>query len=75
LRLHTGTSFSLNFYDELFDSAIDDNGIEKIIDILKNKVEKYEESVYIISHKNHTKVNVDHVLLLEKSKGITSLIS
>jgi DNA repair exonuclease SbcCD ATPase subunit len=75
LRLHTGTSFSLNFYDELFDSAIDDNGIEKIIEILKNKVEKYEESVYIISHKNHTKVNVDNVLLLEKSKGVTSLLS
>ena len=74
LRLHTGTSFSLNFYDELFDSALDDNGIEKIIEILKNKVEKYEESIYIISHKNHTKVNVDNVLFLEKNKGVTSLI-
>jgi energy-coupling factor transporter ATP-binding protein EcfA2 len=74
LRLHTGTSFSLNFYDELFDSALDDNGIEKIIEILKNKVEKYEESIYIISHKNHTKVNVDNVLFLEKNNGITTLV-
>lgn len=75
LRLHTGTSFSLNFYDELFDSALDDNGIEKIIEILKNKVEKYKESVYIISHKNNAKVNIDNVILLQKNKGVTTLVS
>ena len=74
LRLHSGTSFSLNIYDELFDSALDDKGIDKILEILKTKVEKYQESVYIITHKNNTKTNIDNVLFLEKENGITRII-
>ena len=75
LRFHSGTSFSLNMYDELFDSALDDKGIEKILDILKNKVEKYDESVYIISHKNNTKTNIDNVIFLQKENGVTKIIN
>jgi len=74
LRLHSGTSFSLNIYDELFDSALDDKGIDKILEILKTKVEKYQESVYIITHKNNTKTNIDNILFLEKENGVTRII-
>lgn len=75
LRFHSGTSFSLNIYDELFDSALDDKGVEKILEILKNKVEKYNESVYIISHKNNTKINVDNTIFLEKKDGVTKIVN
>jgi DNA repair exonuclease SbcCD ATPase subunit len=75
LRLHSGVSYSLNIYDELFDSALDDLGIDKILNILKLKVEKYKESVYIISHKTSTKTNIDNVILLEKENGQTKLVS
>lgn len=74
LRFHSGTSFSLNIYDELFDSALDDKGVDKILDILKSKVDNYGESVYIISHKNNTRSNVDGFILLEKSNGSTKLL-
>jgi DNA repair exonuclease SbcCD ATPase subunit len=74
LRFHSGTSFSLNIYDELFDSALDDKGVDKILDILKNKVDSYGESVYIISHKNNTRSNVDGFIFLEKSNGATKLL-
>jgi DNA repair exonuclease SbcCD ATPase subunit len=73
LRLQSNTSFSLNIYDELFDSALDEVGVEKILTILKQKVEKHQESIYIISHKNNTRNSVDNVILLEKLNGETKL--
>jgi len=75
MRCHSGTSFSLNMYDELFDSALDDRGVDKILDVLKSKVQNYNESIYIISHKNNTTSNVDNIILLEKFNGITRLVS
>ena len=47
LRFHSGISYSLNIYDELFDCALDSNGVDKIIEILKEKIAKYDESIYI----------------------------
>jgi DNA repair exonuclease SbcCD ATPase subunit len=75
LRLHSGISYSLNMYDELFDSALDDLGIDKILNVLKIKVEKHKESVYIISHKTSTKTNIDNVIFLEKENGQTKIVS
>lgn len=74
LRLYSGTSFSLSIYDELFDSAIDESGIEKIMNILKKRVEDYNECIYIVSHnKSSIKSNFDNILEIEKYKGETSL--
>jgi DNA repair exonuclease SbcCD ATPase subunit len=74
LRLYSGTSFSLSIYDELFDSAIDESGIEKIMNILKKRVEDYKECIYIVSHnKSSIKSNFDNILEIEKYKGETSL--
>jgi DNA repair exonuclease SbcCD ATPase subunit len=73
LRIHSGTTYSLNIYDELFDSALDDVGTDKILTILKQKSQKYNESIYIISHKTNTKINVDNILFLEKINGVTRL--
>ena len=75
LRLHSGISYSLNIYDELFDSALDDFGTDKILNVLKDKTEKYDESVYIISHKTSTKTNIDNIILLEKENGETKIVS
>ena len=74
LRLYSGTSFSLSIYDELFDSAIDESGIEKIMNILKKRVEDYNECIYIVSHnKSSIKSNFDNILEIEKYKGETVL--
>lgn len=75
MRLQSNTSFSLNIYDELFDSALDDLGVEKILNILKQKVEKYQESIYIISHKDNTRNSVDDVIFLQKINGETTLLA
>jgi ABC-type Mn2+/Zn2+ transport system ATPase subunit len=74
LRLYSGTSFSLSIYDELFDSAVDEAGIDKIMEILKKRVIDYNECIYIVSHnKSSIKNNFDNILELEKSDGKTSL--
>lgn len=75
MRLHSGISYSLNIYDELFDCALDTKGTNKILEILKEKVEKYNESVYIISHKSNDLNNIDNVIFLEKENGITKIKS
>jgi ABC-type Mn2+/Zn2+ transport system ATPase subunit len=76
LRFYSGTSYSLNMYDELFDSAIDEAGTDKVIEILKERVESYNESVYIVSHnKTSLKNTFDEIIFLEKTKGKTLLVS
>ena len=75
LRLQTGSSFSLSMYDELFDSALDEKGVDKILSILKERVETYGESVYIVSHnKAAARSEIDQVILLEKQDGITRIV-
>ena len=76
LRMQTGVSFNLNMYDELLDSAVDEKGIGKILEILKEKVEKYEEAVYIVSHnKAATNFTFNDIILLQKVNGKTSIVS
>jgi ABC-type Mn2+/Zn2+ transport system ATPase subunit len=65
----------LSIYDELFDSAIDEKGIDKVLSILRDRVETYQENIYIVSHnKSAIKANIDRIILLEKNNGKTSLI-
>jgi DNA repair exonuclease SbcCD ATPase subunit len=74
LKTQTGIFYSINIYDELFDSALDDIGTSNVIDILKENSEKYKESIYIISHNsNVTKNNIDNIIELEKLNGKTKL--
>ena len=76
LRIQTGTSFSVSIYDELLDSAIDDKGIIKVTSILKDRVEKYGESIYIVSHsKLASHFGIDYTIELEKVNGCTKIIT
>lgn len=75
LRMQAGTSFSLSMYDELFDSALDEKGVDKILNILKSRVEMYQECIYIISHnKAADRVGIDRTILLEKQDGVTRIL-
>jgi DNA repair exonuclease SbcCD ATPase subunit len=74
LRTQSSISHSLNIYDELFDSALDDNGVEKILNILRERVQKYNEAIYIVSHKSSTKTNIDNIINLEKENGVTRIV-
>lgn len=75
LKLQAKTSYSLNIYDEMIDSALDQKGTDKVIEILKDRVNNYDESIYIVSHKSSDMANIDNIILLEKENGITKLIN
>jgi len=74
LRQHTGINFNLFVADELFDSAVSEKGLGKILEILRDLVIKNNLCVYLVSHNpNTSKFDIDDTLLLVKKDGITSL--
>ena len=76
LKSQAGIHYSLNMYDELFDSALDEVGSSKAIDILKENSEKNNQSIYIISHNSSvSKNNIDNIIQIEKINGKTKIVS
>jgi len=61
-------------FDELFDSSLDEKGIELVLDILKERVDNYNEAIYIISHRKESKKYCigGEIIFLEKKNGITT---
>jgi len=74
-RLQGDVSFNFSIYDELFDSSIDEKGVELVINILKERVEKFNESIMIISHRKESiKAATGDIIFLEKINGITKRV-
>jgi DNA repair exonuclease SbcCD ATPase subunit len=74
-RMQGGVQYNIVFYDELLDSSFDEKGIELIVDILKERAEKYDECIYIISHRSESiKAVTGEVVYLEKQSGITTRV-
>lgn len=68
----TRNSISTNLLsiDELFDSALDDSGMQDMIDVLKNE----DGNIFIISHKN-VKSMFDHIYEVIKEKyGFSEMV-
>ena len=71
-RLQGDVAFNFSMYDELFDSSLDEKGVDLVTNILRERVDKYNECVYVISHrKESVKAATGEVIFLEKSNGIT----
>jgi DNA repair exonuclease SbcCD ATPase subunit len=75
-RLQGDITYNLSIYDELFDSSLDEKGIDQVTNILKERVEKYNECVIIISHRKESiKAVTDNIIFLEKKSGQTKRIN
>ena len=75
-RLQGDVAFNFSIYDELFDSSLDERGVELVIDILKERIEKYNECVMVISHrKESVKLATGEVICLEKQNGVTTRVA
>ena len=71
-RLQGDVSFNFSIYDELFDSSLDERGVELVISILKERVEKFNECIMVISHRKESiKAATGDIIFLEKTNGIT----
>lgn len=74
-RLQGNVTYNISIYDELFDSCLDEKGIDLVTKIIKERVEKYNECVLVISHrKESVKSSTGDVIFLEKKDGVTSRI-
>ena len=59
----------------MLDSSLDERGIDLVLDILNERVEKFDECVMVISHrKESVKFATNEVITLEKNNGITTRI-
>ena len=75
-RKISGISSNLEFYDEIFDSAFDELGLDLLIKVLKNRINKNNMSVYAISHRKETIKHIDgEIVNLEKENGITKRVN
>ena len=74
-RLQGDVAYNLVMFDELLDSSLDEKGVELVLNIIKERVDVYKESVYIISHrKESVKAATGDVIMLEKCNGITKKV-
>ena len=72
-RLQGNVSYNISIYDELFDSSLDEKGVDIITSILKERVQTHNECVMIISHrKESVNIATGEVIFLEKKDGITT---
>ncbi|NDB83962.1 MAG: hypothetical protein EB127_14750, partial [Alphaproteobacteria bacterium] len=77
-RAQADVWLNLSMFDELFDSSLDEKGIELVLDILKERVDNYNEAIYIISHRKESKkycIGGGEIIFLEKKNGITTRTS
>lgn len=75
-RLQGDVAINLSIYDELLDSSLDGKGIECVLNTLYERVENYNESIYIITHNPLTmNITISSTINLVKSNGITKLAS
>jgi len=75
-RLQGDVSFNFSIYDELFDSSLDEKGVELVIAILKERVEKFKECAMVISHRKESiKSATGDIIFLEKTNGITKRVN
>lgn len=74
LSLQGNIFYSIQFYDELLDTSLDETGVELVLRLLSEFVEKNNFGVYIISHRKECArlVNGD-IIFLEKQNGLTTL--
>ena len=74
-RLQGDIAYNIVIFDELLDSSLDERGVELVLNIIKERIETYSESIYIISHrKESVKAATGDVVVLEKKNGITTRV-
>lgn len=68
--------YNLSFYDELFDSSLDEKGVDLVLEILNERVTKHNECVFVISHRKESiKSATGDIIFLEKHNGITKRVN
>ena len=68
--------YNISIYDELLDSSLDEKGVDLVLEILKERSEKFNECIFIISHRKESiKSATGDIIFLEKHNGITRRVN
>lgn len=68
----SGISSNLEWMDEILDSAFDSHGLDLLIGVIKDRIDKENLCCYVISHRNETLKHIDgEIVSLEKENGVT----
>jgi DNA repair exonuclease SbcCD ATPase subunit len=74
LSLQGNIYYNIQFYDELLDTSLDEAGVELVLRLLAEFVEKNGFGVYIITHRKEcSRLVSGETIYLEKQNGITTL--
>ena len=75
-RLQGDVTYNIAIYDELLDTCVDQRGMGLVLDIIKERIEKYDECVLVISHrKENMKEATGDIIFLEKKNNTTKRIN
>lgn len=73
-RLRAGSFPDVNIMDEILDSSIDVQGLQKIVDIIQSKQREDDSKVFIISHRQEVdELDIDNVYFITKKDGYSSI--
>ena len=73
-RLQASVDLNISMYDELLDSSLDTKGRTCVVDILNERVEKYNECIYIVTHRpDALDVISGDIIFVEKENGVTRI--
>jgi len=74
LSLQGNIFYNIQFYDELLDTSLDETGVELVLRLLNEFVDKNNFGVYIISHRKEcARLVSGDIIFLETSNGLTTL--
>lgn len=74
MSIRNGLSSSILVLDEYFDSAIDSQGIESIMALLKEFSENQDQDVFIVTHRQEVSPDsFDRTILIEKTNDIAQV--
>jgi len=74
LNLQGNIFYNIQFYDELLDTSLDETGVELVLGLLNEFVQKNNFGIYVISHRKEcARLVSGDMIMLEKNNGITTL--
>jgi DNA repair exonuclease SbcCD ATPase subunit len=71
-ELHAKTILGIAVYDEILDTSLDADGVQKLMDIVRVKQRDTNNCVLIISHRDEIKeLDFDNYVMVEKENGFS----
>lgn len=75
-ELHAKTTLGIAVYDEIMDTSLDADGVQKLMDVVRVKQRDTNNCVLVISHRDEVKeLDFDNYVMIEKENGFSVIHS